>query len=338
MQLKERIEAFVKLADFIDSNNEVLSEHINTACFKNPWFTKESIWIALNAIKTNFLNGDRLNNWLDHYQFSDNFNSKSIGLILAGNIPLVGFHDVLSVLITGHKALLKFSEKDSVLITYLLKVLNEIEPRFIDKIEIQDRLRSFDAVIATGSDNSGKFFEKYFSKVPNVIRKNRNGIAVIFNDVTDVKLKNIGHDIFQYYGLGCRNVSKVYIEESFKIDRLFEAVYDFYDVINHNKYKNNYDYSNALFLLNNEKFLTNNFLILRPQKGIASRISTVNFEYFSNSNTLVDTLNVYENKIQCIVSSKPISGLKTFDLGEAQNPSLLDYADGVDTISFLINI
>lgn len=337
MQLSDRISAFANLSNYIDKNSEEILACIGKAKFANPWFTDESIWTALEAIKDNFLNENNLTKWLDNYELSHE-PRKSVGLILAGNIPLVGFHDVMSVLLTGNKCLIKHSEKDAVLIPYLLNKLVEIEPRFKDRIEIQDRLKAFEAIIATGSDNTGKYFEQYFSRVPNVIRKNRNAIGVIYNDVNDATLKKIGSDIFKYYGLGCRNVSKLFFEESFKIDRLFEAVYEFKNIINHNKYKNNYDYSNALFLLNNEKFLTNNFLILRPQNNIASRISTVNFEYFSDTNKLVEVLNQNKSAIQCIVSSKPLPSIKTFALGEAQNPTLLDYADGVDTISFLINL
>ncbi len=338
MQLNERIIAFSKLGEVIVRSNEELEAQVGKARYMNPWFTNESIWDSLNAIRSNFLNRDNLESWLNDYKLTEISSPKSVGLILAGNIPLVGFHDVLSVLITGHKALIKYSEKDTVLTSFLLNELVKIEPRFDKQIEVQERLKDFEIVIATGSNNTGKYFEKYFCKVPNVIRKNRNAVGVIYNDVNDTDLKEIGKDIFQYYGLGCRNVSKLYIEDSFKIDRLFESIYDYYEVINHNKYKNNYDYSNALFLLNSEKFLTNDFLILRPHTDIASRIATVHFEIFTDTNVLVNHLNENANNIQCVVSSKPINGVKTFDLGQAQSPSLSDYADGVDTISFLKNI
>jgi len=337
MQLTERINAFAKLSEVINENNAELQKEIGKAKNLNPWFTDVSIWDALNAIKYNFLNAEKLSTWLKMYEFNADA-QKAVGLILAGNIPLVGFHDILCVLLAGHKCLIKYSDKDQVLIAYLLDELVRIEPRFDQQIESQERLKGFDIVIATGSNNTGKFFEKYFSHVPNLIRKNRNAVGVIFNDVDDVELSKIGSDIFQYYGLGCRNISKVYIEDSFKIDRLFEAVYSWKDVINHNKYKNNYDYSNALFLLNSEKFLTNNFLILRPHEGISSRIATVNFEYFSDENILKSNLKANSEKIQCIVSSKPIADLNTFSLGQAQSPALNDYADGVDTMAFLKNI
>ena len=242
MQLNERIIAFSKLGEVIVRSNEELEAQVGKARYMNPWFTNESIWDSLNAIRSNFLNRDNLESWLNDYKLTEISNPKSVGLILAGNIPLVGFHDVLSVLITGHKALIKYSEKDTVLTSFLLNELVKIEPRFDKQIEVQERLKDFEIVIATGSNNTGKYFEKYFCKVPNVIRKNRNAVGVIYNDVNDTDLKEIGKDIFQYYGLGCRNVSKLYIEDSFKIDRLFESIYDYYEVINHSKYKNNYDY------------------------------------------------------------------------------------------------
>lgn len=335
MHLHNRIDAFVKLGELITKENESLNEVVSKACYLNPWFTTESIWSSLLAIKNSFLKRENLEKWLSPYNLNEEQTKRSVGLILAGNIPLVGFHDVLSVLLVGHAVVIKYSAKDKVLIEFLLDQLMAIEPKFKPLITSQERLKFYDAVIATGSDNSSKMFEKYFSHVPHVIRRNRNGVAIIHKDITKEKLRNLGADVFQYFGLGCRNVSKLYVENGFKLDVFFEAIYDYGDVISHNKYKNNYDYSNALLLLNNEKFLTNNFLILRPHKSISSRISTLNYEFFDDYKSLTQELKLNEEKIQCIVSEIEVDGYNVFDFGYAQKPSLSDYADGIDTIQFL---
>ena len=229
-------------------------------------------------------------------------NSKTIGLILAGNIPLVGFHDVLSVFISGHRSQIKLSDKDKFLLPFLTNQLLRINPEYSSCFEYVNRLKDYDAIIATGSNTTGNYFEKYFRNVPHIIRKNRHGVAVICNDVKDEELVELGSDIFAYYGLGCRNVSKLYLENGFEIDRLFKAAATHEEVMKHNKYMNNYDYNNAMYLLNKEDFLTNDFLLLRESTDISSRIATVNYEYFQDTDSLIPELRNKQQEIQCVVS------------------------------------
>ncbi|MBT8232216.1 MAG: acyl-CoA reductase [Saprospiraceae bacterium] len=335
MSLDSRIKAFAQLSDCINENNEELQSVVVQACLKNPWFNKENVWKALLAIKQQFLDESLLKAWLSHYDSNQFTGGKNVGLVLAGNIPLVGFHDVLSVLLTGHNALIKYSEKDKVLTSYLIEQLIKKSPEFESRIKSVERLKSFDALIATGNNTTGAHFEKYFSHVPNIIRKNRHAVGVIFKDDSVASLKPIGEDVFAYFGLGCRNISKLYIEDGFKLDTFFEAIYDYNHVINHNKYKNNYDYSNALFLLNQVSFLSNNFLLLKCDEEISSRIATLHYSYFNKASDVEKELMVKKDQIQCVLSNKTLDNQRTFKLGSAQQPGLMDYADNVDTVSFL---
>jgi hypothetical protein len=333
MILTERIDALVALGDSIDhsSNHDLYLK----AKYENPWFTIENIEQSIDAIKTHYINRTKLEAWIKEYQIADSNTSKRVGLILAGNIPLVGFHDIISVFLCGHTAILKLSDKDRILPTYFIHKLIGMFPELMSSFKIVDRLTDYDAVIATGSDSSGRVFEKYFSQVPHIIRRNRNGVAVITQNDNVETLKNLRHDLFDYFGLGCRNVSKVYIEKGVSTDLIFESIVDEKEIINHNKFKNNYDYSSALYLMNLEKFLTNDVLILREHEDIGSRIACLHYEYYDSREALTSALNSHKDKIQCVVSSEPITGFTHFGFGNAQKPSLADYADGVDTIAFL---
>lgn len=335
--LKSRIKAFSQLQDYISIEINDLKDVVRRAKHANPWFTEETIWTSLEAIKINFLKEEKILNWLDKYNLKNDSNGV-VGLILAGNIPLVGWHDVQSVLLSGHSCQLKLSSKDNILIPYLLNKLIEIEPRFRKRINVVERLEGYNAVIATGSDSSGDVFMQYFSRLPHIIRRNRNSVGVLFKDTPEQEIKKLGKDIFTYFGLGCRNVTKVFIEEGFNLDKLFEALVEYGDIINHHKYKNNFDYSNAMLLLNRQPFLTNNFLILRESEDLASRISVLNYENFSSESDLIIKLQKHTEQIQCIVSEKKLESFNVLPLGEAQSPELWDYADGVDTMAFLISL
>jgi len=336
MKLKDRIEALGYLGDKIRNDSDWLLGPITTAYHENKWFTPENSRKALNAIGEKFLNKDILLDWSKQYFISDGIQPKKIGLVLAGNIPLVGFHDILSTFVSGHISMIKCSSKDSILLKTLF---GEIQKQFPDSkpyFEFTEQLRGFDAVIATGSNNSARYFEQYFGKYPNIIRKNRSAVGVLDGSETKDDLLALGKDIFNYFGLGCRNVSKIYVPENYKFDELLETLHEGYkEIVHHNKYRNNFDYNNALFLLNKVDFLMSGSLILTASKDITSRIATLHYEEYADSDWLGNHLLEVKDQIQCIVSKSPIPALKTFQFGEAQKPSISDYADGVDTMQFL---
>jgi len=334
--IKERVAILVQLGKQL-RDTPLPDQLLSTAKNHNPWFTTASIIEAVKAIAENYLSENALNNWIQSYP-SKSRKPKNIGLILAGNIPLVGIHDIISVFICGHRSIIKLSEKDTVLTKYILEQLKVIDERTQEHFQLVDRLVDYDAVIATGSNSSGRYFQKYFSKVPHIIRTNRNGVAVVYKDTSAKDLKSLASDILSYFGLGCRNVSKIYLQEGLDRARIFEALEDHQQRINHNKYKNNYDYSYALYLMSKEEFYTDDLLIMRPNKAITSRISVVHYEYFSDTSKLTMDLQQAKDLIQCIVTDRPLDDLDVFDFGASQSPALADYADGVNTLDFLFSI
>ena len=262
---------------------------------------------------------------------------KTIGLILAGNIPLVGFHDFLSVLISGHKVLVKTSSNDQHLIKFLAKYIIAVTPEIENFITFTDgKLENFDAVIATGSNNTARYFEFYFKDKPSIIRKNRNSVAVLNGKETQQELEDLGEDIFRYFGLGCRNVSKIFLPKDYNFETFFEAMYKHKDVIYYEKYSNNYDYNKAVFLMSNFKLLDNEFLTLKEDTSFASPISSLFYEYYDDLEDLKQRLEVHKEQIQCVVSANLIP--KSIAFGQTQKPQLWDYADNVDTIDFLIKL
>ena len=337
MNLNDRIAVMAQLGEYIQNGADELNGAVTQATLNNPWFTTDNINHALKALAENYLDKEALINWAIESRAGDT-SPKNIGLILAGNIPMVGFHDLLSVFISGHKAKLKFSSKDDKLIPFLIDKIVMMNPGSAGYFERVEKMSGIDAIIATGSNSTGSYFEKYFGHLPHVIRKNRHAVAVLKNEVSRGDLEELGKDIFQYFGLGCRNVSKLYLEKGFDIQRFFDAMLPFGDIINHHKYKNNYDYNNALFLLNKEEFLTNNFLIVRESADISSRIASVHYEYFENDQLLSEVLNSSKEEIQCVVSNSAFESFDCVAFGQAQNPRLNQYADGVDTMKFLTGL
>ena len=335
MNLSQRIEAFKKLGEFIksDSENQIPYELIRN---KNQWFTKSNVKLALDTISNKMLDERKLHSWIANYKLPDI--NKKVAVILAGNIPAVGFHDLLCILIVGYKAQIKLSSKDPIIIPFLLYKLVEIEPRFYDQFEIVDSLSKFDAIIATGSDNSSVYFNHYFEKYPNIIRKNRTSIGVVYKDTSDVVLRKFAIDIFQFFGLGCRNISKIYIEKGFQREHLMKIWHENKELVLHSKYKNNFDYNYTLMLLNQDDFLMNGALLLKRDKSLHSRIATLHYEEFENIEMLDEIINKNIESIQCIVSSKKINGLEVVEPGHAQEPHLDQYADDIDTIQFLIDL
>lgn len=301
----------------------------------NGWFTPEQVFFAVQSW-AEALKEENLNRWLSHYDFT-NVQPKSIGLILAGNIPLVGFHDFLSVLISGHKVIVKTSSNDQKLLPFLANYLISVDERMADCIHFTEgKLEHFDAVIATGSNNTARYFEYYFKDKPSIIRKNRNSVAVLNGKESHEDLVNLGEDIFRYFGLGCRNVSKLFVPKDYDFQPFFQAIYEYKDVIFYEKYSNNYDYNKAVFLMSNFKLLDNEFLTLKEDSSYASPISSVFYEYYDRIEDITAQLQSDSDQIQCIVSNGLIPNSIPF--GQTQKPQLWEYADNVDTLAFLISI
>ena len=301
----------------------------------NGWFTPEQVYYAIQSW-AEALSEENLNLWLSKYNFSE-VKTKTVGLILAGNIPLVGFHDFLSVLISGHKVLVKTSSNDQYLIKFLAQYIIAINPEIENYITFTEgKLEGFDAVIATGSNNTARYFEYYFKNKPSIIRKNRNSVAVLTGTETHEELVNLGEDIFRYFGLGCRNVSKLFIPKGYNFEAFFKAMYEQRDVIYYEKYANNYDYNKAVFLMSKFQLLDNEFLIIKEDSSYASPISSVFYEYYDTIEEIQKQLDNDADQIQCIVSSNNIE--KSVPFGQTQKPNLWDYADNVDTLEFLLKI
>lgn len=344
MDLKQRIKAFDLLGSYLrnyqsqnerDTNYEALENTIIKAKVKNQWFSPENSKLALSAWADE-LTAEKLNAWLKNYSISE-IPPKSIGIIMAGNLPLVGFHDLITVLLSGNKALVKASSDDNELMPFIINKLIEIEPEFDALIERVEKLIRPDAVIATGSNNTARYFEAYFDKYPNIIRKNRNSVAVITGDETEEDLKLLADDLFMYFGLGCRNVTKLYLPKGFDVNRIFAGIFHYSEIGFHNKYGNNYDYYRAIYMLNKEPFLENGFAILRENANLGSPVAVINYEFYDNLENLKQELNTVEDKIQCVVSLENVIS-NSVGFGKSQKPALHDYADGVDTMKFLIEL
>ena len=351
MSLENRINAFIELGNFLTQfKSEKKKQSLNLLNDKyyndfegliakqkslNGWFTEENVLQAVDAVGHS-LSEEEIKKWLNNYELREK--PKRIGVIMAGNIPMVGFHDLLCVLITGNTLVAKLSSDDNTLIRMIAKILISLDSYFEDKIYFKEKLEGFDAVIATGSNNTARYFEYYFAKYPHIIRKNRNSVAIIHENDTKKELLKLGRDIFQYFGLGCRNVSKIYFPKGYKIDHFFQAIYEDYQyVVENNKYANNYDYNRAVYLMGNNELLDNGFLLLKEEKQFASPVGVIHYEFYESIATLTQEMEEKVEEIQCVVSSNHIP-IASLPFGETQSPKLSDYADGVDTIDFLMNL
>jgi hypothetical protein len=354
MTLENRINALAELGTWLNNlDDERIQTAIRRTTHNNSWFTPENQSLALSEIRDHFLDKNKLEKWLSKYQISDSkfqismntplkseiWNLKSVGLVLAGNIPLVGFHDILCVFAAGHISRIKLSDKDPFLLPMLLDKLKEIDPRTAEYFDTTtERLKDFDAVIATGSNNSARYFEAYFGKYPHIIRKNRNAVGILRGSETVEDLRCLSDDIFQYFGLGCRNVSKLYLPKGYNFNLLLETLHERNDLVLHDKYKNNFDYNFTILILNKIKYESNGCILMREAKEIASPISMVYYEFYDSLAQVKRDLAAKKDEIQLVVSPVKIPQLPTFKFGEAQKPSLSDYADGVDTMQFLISL
>lgn len=337
MEQKNILEALYYTGQvFGNENDEYLKATIYRANTKNQWFTPESIQQAL-TYWSKALSPENLAKWIEREQITDNPSPKNIGIVTAGNIPLVGLHDVVSVLITGNKAIIKPSADDEELLKFFAKTMIEANPEFANYITFVDRLENVDAVIATGSNNTARYFEYYFGKYPNIIRKNRNSIAVLTGDETPETLTKIGADITGYFGKGCRNVTQVWAPQGYDWVKFIDNLLVYGGLINHNKYANNYVYHRALLLMNQDAHLDSGFMLFREDKKIYAPIGMLNYTHYKDIDEVKKFIAENAEAIQCVVSEA--TGIGTTILpGQSQNPTLWDYADGVNTIQFLKGI
>lgn len=350
--VKNRINAFVKLGDFLSqfstkgieikdniANNDLFFDgfkhQLKIAEENNSWFTKENLLFACeNWSKA--LSEKNISKWIKNENIVNN-KEKTVAIIMAGNIPLVGFHDFLSVLISGCSALIKQSSNDKHLVPFLAKYLEYVEPSFKGKISFtNEKISNFDAVIATGSTNTARYFEYYFKDKPSIIRKNRNSVAVLTGKESETDMKNLSNDIFCYFGLGCRSVSKIFIPKDYNFDLFFNGMYNKHEIINNTKYSNNYDYNKAVYLMSEFDILENGFLMIKEDNSYSSPIATIFYEYYEDVNTLKTKLSNDSELIQCVVATNFSENEIKF--GETQHPQLWDYADGINTLNFLSKI
>lgn len=312
-----------------------MDQKIDQAVHYNGWFNRENVVFALQQW-SQALTQENLDKWLQRYDFSKG-GGKKVGIVMAGNIPLVGFHDFISVLLSGHKVQVKLSGNDKHILPLIATYLMELDERYNDLIEFTDeQLKDFDAVIATGSNNTARYFEYYFKNKPSIIRKNRNSVAILNGKESSEELAKLGEDIFRYYGLGCRNVSKLYVPKDYDFKDFFEAIFEWNSIIHRDKYANNYDYNKAVYLMSEFKLLENGFLMLKEDESFGSPIATLFYEYYENEEELQQKLNTNKDKLQCVVKNDASEGEIPF--GKTQKPELWDYADNVDTIEFLLKL
>ncbi|WP_091512416.1 acyl-CoA reductase [Flexibacter flexilis] len=335
MTVQKRIEAFAQLGTYLQN---IAEDELHSLAWRaqnaNNWFTIESVTTALVNIGQ-MLNTSDLEHWASKYPISEKLTDRKVGVVMAGNIPAVGFHDWLCVVLAGHQAYLKLSALDAVLMHWLVTKLAELVPEMAARTHIAERLNDVDVIIATGSDNSARYFSHYFGKKPNIIRQNRTSVAILTGTETEEELQQLGSDIFTYYGLGCRNVSKIFIPESYDLVPFLAAQEVYSYVQNHHKYHNNYDYNKSIYLVNRTPHLDTGFLVVAESQELVSPVSVLYYERYANEQDLLDKITALESKIQCVVTNKIIDFQRIVKYGKAQSPLLADYADGVDTMLFL---
>lgn len=337
MNLSQRTAAFIELGNRIQQLDEETKEELFWRSQNgNNWFTEDSVSSAFKGL-VSMLQEEKLRSWIGNYEIKEELEPKSVGILMAGNIPMVGFHDLMTVLISGNKACIKLSSSDSILMNWVFDQLIDIEPEFKSFISVEEMLKEKDAYIATGSDNSARYFNYYFGKYPSVIRQNRTSIAILSGEESTEDLKNLGEDIFKYFGLGCRNVSKVFVKSKDQIKELLDALEGYSSIADHHKYHNNYEYNKSIFLVNNEAHLDNGFLLVKESTELVSPISVLYFETYDSKNDLLKKLDLIKDKIQCIVADSTYWG-GGVSFGNAQQPEPWDYADNVDTMEFLIGL
>ena len=330
MNLAERIDLMVRLGNYLQSDHNDWKIVKQKAFEKNGWFTHEFINLAVKNIVTEFLQKDKVETWTRSYYLDDNITPKNVGIVMAGNIPLVGFHDFLSVFIAGHKQTIKLSSKDEVLLKHIVEKLFEWQPYLQDTISFAEMLKGCDAYIATGSNNTARYFDYYFGRYPNIIRRNRTSVATLTENESTADLELLADDVHAYFGLGCRNVTKIYVPAGYDFLPLLNAFKKYNYFSDHTKYRNNYDYNLALLIMNNVYYMTNESILLVEKEELFSPISQLNYSFYTEINDVKQKLEVDEN-VQCIAGDK-------IPFGKAQQPSLNSYADGIDTMQFLLSL
>jgi len=342
MDLGKRINAFSKLGQqlpiVVRDPNHPLGHAAANAQHVNPWFTPENVVNAVDAIANEWLQTIELESWTKAYpeKYFTPSKAKTVGVVMAGNIPLVGFHDFLCVLITGHKINIKLSSKDGGLMSAVAKMLVDFEPAFADYIQIAEGpIKGFDAVIATGSDSSVRYFDFYFRNYPSLIRGHRNGVALLTGNETDDELALLADDIFTYFGLGCRNVSKLLVPDGFNFSRLIGSMSRWKHLLNHHRYANNYEYNRTILIMNQTPHLDTGFALIVPNENLDAQVATVNYQEYSGFDSAIDYININDTKIQCVATQLNIEHNRRVPLGDTQKPKLNDYPDGIDTIEFL---
>ncbi len=329
MNLQQRIDLLSRLGEYIQSDNNEWQLVKEKAGNQNGWFTPEFIELSVSNIASSFLQKNKLEEWVKAYRLPlQNTSPKMVGIIMAGNIPLVGFHDLLCVFITGHRATIKASSKDQVLIKHLVDTMSIWDEEINQLIVFSEMLKGCDAYIATGSNNSAGYFDYYFGKYPHIIRRNRTSVAILTGSETTEELDKLADDVSLYFGLGCRNVTKLYVPEGYDFIPLITAFKKYNYLADHHKYKNNYDYNLAIHLLNKKNYMSNESLLLIEDRSLFSPISQLNYEFYTDLTSVSNSLNQHP-ELQCIAGRNFIS------FGQSQKPSLNDYADGVDTMRFL---
>lgn len=345
--IDQKIDAFHKLGelfkDISDESKDSLyqewiekfNKKIVSAYQYNNWFTKDYILLSFKNWSKELVDKN-LSFWINKYEKKDCSN-KTIAIIMAGNLPIVGFHDFICATILNYNCLIKMSSEDKIILPIIIDFLDFLNPGFKNKIEFTDKpIKNFDGVIATGSNSSFKYFEYYFKKYPKLLRKTRHSIAVLDGNESEIDLENLGKDIFNYFGMGCRSISKILVPKNYNFDLLFNALFKFKEVINHNKYANNYDYNKTVYLMSNQKFIENGFLILKEDNKLGSPIGCLFYQFYENSNDLNSYITNYKDSLQCVVSNLKINSFTCF--GESQSPKIDDYADNIDTLDFLLKI
>jgi hypothetical protein len=338
MNPDERIKSFALLGEILRNGlsgiditySQQLDSLIDRQHLANSWFTPGNVRLAIGSI-ANELTTENLTRWTSAYPgLSETGTPLRVGVIMAGNIPLAGFHDFLSTLMSGNKIIAKTSSKDSELIVYISDILCKINPEFTGFINFTEKtITGFDVIIATGSNNSSRYFEYYFGKYPNIIRKNRNSIAILSGDESAEELRELGSDIFSYFGLGCRNVSKIWVPRGYDLPGLTTHWNAFSDLVQHQGYANNYDFNKAVYIVNKNKFHDTGYLLLREDTALASPVSVLHYEYYASEDAVKQQTEILSERIQCIVGKNHVP------FGKAQSPQLWDYADGIDTLEFL---
>ena len=344
LSLNQRIQVLADLGERIQFElnhspyNEAFENLLNKVNQRNPWFTKESVVQSL-SVWANLLESNNLNHFISRYEtvLFEKKNDKVVLLILAGNIPLVGLHDVICSFLSGSKSMIKVSSKDALLLSYLIEQIKTINSTASDYFEISEsKAQGFTHVIATGSNNSARYFDHYFSKFPNIIRKNRSSLAIITQGTTDTELEYLANDVFQYFGLGCRNVTQLCVPHSFDFDRLKNAFNSYATIINHNKYANNYDYHKAIALMNGDPFIDFEFILLQNKSMLKSPLGVLHYNFYENVTEVDSYIQEHRADIQCVVSSESTS-FNEVNFGQTQQPKLWDFADQIDTLQFLLS-